>query len=74
MGQREVAIRSGPNVACWGTTAGSQCTLNREVGVRYFGTDGVRGVAGVDLTADLAYRLGRAAGLAFRPEIGRAHV
>jgi len=37
------------------------------VGVRYFGTDGVRGVAGVDLTADLAYRLGRAAGLAFRP-------
>ncbi|HOD73823.1 MAG TPA: phosphoglucosamine mutase, partial [Candidatus Bipolaricaulis anaerobius] len=35
--------------------------------MRYFGTDGVRGVAGVDLTADLAYRLGRAAGLAFRP-------
>jgi len=36
-------------------------------GVRYFGTDGVRGVAGVDLTADLAFRLGQAAGLAFRP-------
>jgi phosphoglucosamine mutase len=28
---------------------------------RLFGTDGVRGVAGVDLTRDLAYRLGRAA-------------
>jgi len=28
---------------------------------RYFGTDGVRGVAGVDLTADLVERLGRAA-------------
>jgi phosphoglucosamine mutase len=28
---------------------------------RLFGTDGVRGVAGSDLSADLAYRLGRAA-------------
>jgi phosphoglucosamine mutase len=28
---------------------------------RLFGTDGVRGVAGTDLTRDLAYRLGRAA-------------
>src|SRR5437773_7757377 len=28
---------------------------------RLFGTDGVRGVAGSDLTGELAYRLGRAA-------------
>jgi len=28
---------------------------------RLFGTDGIRGVAGTDLTSDLAYRLGRAA-------------
>jgi phosphoglucosamine mutase len=28
---------------------------------RLFGTDGVRGVAGIDLTRDLAYRLGRTA-------------
>src|SRR5436190_21823365 len=28
---------------------------------RLFGTDGVRGVAGTDLTRDLAYRLGRSA-------------
>ena len=34
---------------------------------KYFGTDGVRGVAGRELTAELAFRLGRAAGLAFRP-------
>jgi phosphoglucosamine mutase len=32
---------------------------------KHFGTDGVRGVAGVDLTSDLAQRLGRAAGQAF---------
>ncbi len=38
--------------------------------MRYFGTDGVRGVAGVDLTCELAFRLARAAGHAFRP--GRA--
>ncbi|MCX7750629.1 MAG: phosphoglucosamine mutase [Candidatus Bipolaricaulota bacterium] len=31
---------------------------------KLFGTDGVRGVAGVELTADLAHRLGRAAGTA----------
>src|SRR6266480_3214735 len=30
---------------------------------RYFGTDGVRGVVGRDLTADLVERLGRAAAL-----------
>ena len=41
---------------------------------RLFGTDGVRGVAGVDLTADLALRLGRAAGNALgarRALVGR---
>ncbi|MGZ8632216.1 MAG: hypothetical protein ACXWZF_14835, partial [Actinomycetota bacterium] len=27
---------------------------------RLFGTDGVRGLAGTELTKDLAYRLGRA--------------
>src|SRR5919197_2548592 len=30
---------------------------------RYFGTDGVRGIVGEDLTADLVERLGRAAAL-----------
>ncbi len=33
----------------------------------YFGTDGVRGKAGTELTAELAFRLGRAAGVAFTP-------
>lgn len=33
------------------------------MGRRYFGTDGVRGVAGEDLTADLVERLGKAATL-----------
>lgn len=28
---------------------------------KYFGTDGIRGIANIDLTPDLAYRLGRAA-------------
>lgn len=35
---------------------------------RFFGTDGVRGVAGVELTAELAFRLGRAVGRASRPK------
>ncbi len=35
--------------------------------MKYFGTDGVRGVAGADLTCELAFRLPRAAGHAFRP-------
>jgi len=35
---------------------------------KYFGTDGVRGVAGEELTCELAFRLGRAAGRAFRPQ------
>lgn len=34
---------------------------------RYFGTDGVRGVAGVDLTPELVLRLARAAALTFSP-------
>ena len=29
---------------------------------KYFGTDGVRGIANKELTCDLAYRLGRAGG------------
>ena len=29
---------------------------------KYFGTDGVRGVANTELTCDLAYKLGRAGG------------
>jgi len=33
---------------------------------KLFGTDGVRGVAGVDVTAELVHRLGRAAGRALR--------
>jgi len=35
---------------------------------KYFGTDGVRGKAGVELSVELALRLGRAAGRAFRPK------
>ncbi|GAB4311145.1 MAG: phosphoglucosamine mutase [Candidatus Bipolaricaulota bacterium] len=38
------------------------------MGVKYFGTDGVRGVAGAELTCELAFRLARAAGRAFRPQ------
>jgi len=33
---------------------------------RYFGTDGVRGVAGTELTAELVFKLSRAVGVAFR--------
>jgi phosphoglucosamine mutase len=35
-----------------------------------FGTDGIRGVANVDLTPELAFRVGRAAGTALRGEGG----
>jgi phosphoglucosamine mutase len=38
---------------------------------RLFGTDGVRGVAGEDLTGELAYRLGRAAALVLREDGAR---
>ncbi len=34
---------------------------------KYFGTDGVRGKAGTELSAELAFKLGRAAGQAFSP-------
>jgi len=34
---------------------------------KYFGTDGVRGKAGTELTAELAFNMGRAAGHAFSP-------
>jgi phosphoglucosamine mutase len=37
---------------------------------RYFGTDGIRGVANVDLTPELAFRVGRAAGAELRGEGG----
>ena len=37
--------------------------LERRLSMRkYFGTDGVRGVANTELTCDLAYKLGRAGG------------
>ena len=35
---------------------------------RYFGTDGIRGIAGKDLTPELALKVGRAAGTFFRAE------
>lgn len=34
---------------------------------KHFGTDGVRGIAGVELTCELGFRLGRAAGRALGP-------
>src|SRR5688500_16151114 len=37
---------------------------------RLFGTDGVRGVAHVDLTSDLVLALGRAAGVVLAPDGG----
>ena len=33
---------------------------------RYFGTDGIRGRANSQITADMALKVGQAAGLAFR--------
>lgn len=41
---------------------------------RYFGTDGIRGLAGRDLTADLALRLGRALAERLRDREGRPFV
>lgn len=35
---------------------------------KYFGTDGVRGVANTELTCDLAYKLGRAGGYVLAKE------
>src|ERR1700753_315190 len=44
-----------------GKSPGS-CTMAR----RYFGTDGIRGRANSKITADMALKVGQAAGLAFR--------
>jgi len=41
---------------------------------RYFGTDGIRGVANQDLTADFVYRVGRAAGYLLRKGEGAPKV
>ncbi|HEX9316394.1 MAG TPA: phosphoglucosamine mutase, partial [Actinomycetota bacterium] len=41
---------------------------------RLFGTDGVRGIANVELTPELALRLGRAAATAFRSRHRRPSV
>src|SRR5437667_3333212 len=51
-----------------GTSAASSCSLSeplssRAVARQYFGTDGVRGVVGESLTADLVEQLGKAAAL-----------
>ena len=40
-------------------------TLNGDIMPRMFGTDGVRGLANVDITADLALQLGEAAARQF---------
>lgn len=37
---------------------------------KYFGTDGIRGIANIELTADLAYRTGRALGALLRDQGG----
>ncbi len=41
---------------------------------RLFGTDGVRGIANLELTGELAYRLGRAAAHCLAPSSGRARI
>lgn len=41
---------------------------------RFFGTDGVRGIANGDLTAELAMNIGRAAAIVVRESIGRKPV
>lgn len=41
---------------------------------KLFGTDGIRGVAGVDLTAELAFRTGQALSYVLRGELGRRPV
>src|SRR6201747_793849 len=48
--------------SCGGETPGG-CHMAR----RYFGTDGIRGRANSQITADMALKVGQAAGLAFRP-------
>ena len=41
---------------------------------KLFGTDGIRGVVGENLTADLAYRVGQAVSTVLEDELGRALV
>ncbi|MBU5267894.1 phosphoglucosamine mutase [Virgibacillus proomii] len=41
---------------------------------KYFGTDGVRGVANKDLTPELAFKLGRAGGYVLTKETGRPKI
>lgn len=41
---------------------------------KLFGTDGIRGVVGENLTADLAYRVGQAVSAVLEDELGRAPV
>lgn len=41
---------------------------------KLFGTDGIRGVVGVDLTAELAFRTGQALSFVLREELGRRPV
>ena len=38
---------------------------------KYFGTDGVRGIANKELTPELAFKLGRIGGLCVDKRIGR---
>lgn len=41
---------------------------------KYFGTDGVRGVANKDLTAELAFKIGKAVGYNFRKKNGETNI
>ena len=41
---------------------------------KLFGTDGIRGVVGVNLTADMAFRVGQAVGTVLEEETGRRPV
>ena len=40
---------------------------------KYFGTDGFRGEAGIDLTADHAYKVGRFLGWYYHPGAAQRH-
>jgi phosphomannomutase len=37
--------------------------------MKYFGTDGIRGIANEDLTPDFALKVGKAAGLFFKGDL-----
>lgn len=41
---------------------------------KYFGTDGIRGIANQDLTTDIAYRMGKAAALCLKDEMNKVMV